>query len=410
VNDRELRWLLERLVLLASPLPLAFAGSACGGSVISADASGSAGAHAAGSSSTGGGAGAFGLGGSGVAGWVAGGSGGGGTSSGGGGTSSGGGGTSSGGGGTSSGGGGTSSGGGGAGGVSGNAGSGACIGSQAPVPCGGGRQEAVPKTCLEPALETVGTVLPSDKCLMFCNSSGFFSACSVAAVDDASVTVLCTSGCATGRRPAGLCKPLAFDTSSVGAYFASVARLEAASVDAFRILRDELRAHGAPKKLVRAAARAARDEIRHTRATGALARRFGARLEAATLERPAVRSIATMALENAVEGCVRETYGALLATWQARTARDPVVRAAMTRIARDERRHAVLSWNVGRWLETRLDRRAKYQVEAAKQAAARELLSSLANELELSFAEVVGLPAPAQGLRLAREMQHTLWS
>jgi hypothetical protein len=55
---------------------------------------------------------------------------------------------------------------------------------------------------------------------------------------------------------------------------AEAAWLEAASVDAFRVLRLELRAHSAPRRLLRAASRAARDERRHARAAGALARRF----------------------------------------------------------------------------------------------------------------------------------------
>ena len=200
-----------------------------------------------------------------------------------------------------------------------------------------------------------------------------------------------------------------FESNGLGAYFAEVARLEAASVDAFRILRDELRAHGAPKKLVRAAARAARDEVRHTRATGALARRFGARPRAPEVERGAPRSIEAMAIENAVEGCVRETYGALLATWQAQAARDSVVRAAMMRIARDETKHAALSWSVGRWLAARLDREQKRRVERAKQAAAREILCAAEHDTA-GFADVAGLPSAATAARLAAEMQRALWS
>ena len=42
----------------------------------------------------------------------------------------------------------------------------------------------------------------------------------------------------------------------LGHYFAVTARLEAASVDAFRILRDELRAHEAPGSLEQARLRA----------------------------------------------------------------------------------------------------------------------------------------------------------
>src|SRR3989442_1726027 len=55
--------------------------------------------------------------------------------------------------------------------------------------------------------------------------------------------------------------------ADLGGYFATMASLEAASVGAFRALRTELRAHGAPRALVRAAERAARDEIRHARMT-----------------------------------------------------------------------------------------------------------------------------------------------
>ena len=129
-----------------------------------------------------------------------------------------------------------------------------------------------------------------------------------------------------------------------------------------------------------------------------------------SVERATLRSIEAMALENAVEGCVRETYGALLATYQARAARDPVVRAVMKRIASDETRHAALSWDVGRWLETRLDREAKSRVLAAKQVAARELVSSVASEATLSFSDVVGSPSAAQASQLALEMARALWS
>src|SRR6185369_13189263 len=200
------------------------------------------------------------------------------------------------------------------------------------------------------------------------------------------------------------------DPSALGDYFAEIARLEAASVTAFRTLRDELREHGAPRRLVRAARRAARDEVRHTRTTGALARRWGGTPRTPSLSRVARRSLEAMAIENAVEGCVRETYGALVATRQAERAREPHVRAAMMRIARDETRHAALSWSVARWLESRLDQAAKRNVERAKLAAARELSSSIAHEAEPAFAELAGLPARAECLALLAQLQRALWS
>jgi len=65
-----------------------------------------------------------------------------------------------------------------------------------------------------------------------------------------------------------------------------------------------------------------------------------------TLQDPALDALVDVALENAVEGCVRETYGALIATRQAEAASDPVVRRAMRKIAADETAHAALSWDV----------------------------------------------------------------
>jgi hypothetical protein len=114
--------------------------------------------------------------------------------------------------------------------------------------------------------------------------------------------------------------------------------------------------------------------------------------------------------ERGGTGCVREAYGALLATRHAQSARDPVVRAAMTCIARDETRHASLSWRVGRWLETRLAPAAKRNVEQAKQRAARELQLSLANEPQCGFADVAGLPSSAEAVQHAEHMNRLLWS
>jgi demethoxyubiquinone hydroxylase (CLK1/Coq7/Cat5 family) len=59
--------------------------------------------------------------------------------------------------------------------------------------------------------------------------------------------------------------------------------------------------------------------------------------------RASARSLEAIALDNVSEGCVRELYGALVATYQARVARDPEVRAVVTRIAREETQHAALS-------------------------------------------------------------------
>lgn len=204
-----------------------------------------------------------------------------------------------------------------------------------------------------------------------------------------------------GRRPEGLASRASRrGEGPVAAYFAHVAHLEAASVDAFEILRSELAAHGAPRSLRRAAGQAARDEVRHARVMGTLARRAGARIQRPRVRCPAApRPLLDMALENAREGCVRETYGALVALWQAEHAADPRVRAAFATIAREEARHAALSWRVAAWAEERLSPAERELVREERARTAAELSSELRREPPEVLAPL-GLP-PA---RVAEQM------
>jgi len=207
-----------------------------------------------------------------------------------------------------------------------------------------------------------------------------------------------------GRRP-GYFAALGFSAAApgreVGAHFARVACMEAGSVEAFRWLRDELRAHGAPARLIDAVRRAVRDEIRHVRQTSALARRFGEEPIAphASVSRP-VRPLVDMALENAVEGCIRETYSALECAWQAEVAQDPVVRAVMTRIARDEMRHLALAWSVHAWVMGRLDSAERARIRAAQRAEIAMLLGELAEDPNESLVRTAGLPRADQSREL----------
>jgi hypothetical protein len=88
------------------------------------------------------------------------------------------------------------------------------------------------------------------------------------------------------------------------------------------------------------------------------------------------RPLEDVAVENAVEGCVRETWGAVLASWQSRTAADPEIRAAFASIARDEMRHAALAWSIHRWAQRSLDDAALARVTEAGAAAVAEVLDS----------------------------------
>jgi hypothetical protein len=203
-----------------------------------------------------------------------------------------------------------------------------------------------------------------------------------------------------GRRP-GFFASLGFGPSprgrELGVHFARAACMEAGSVEAFRMLRGELVAHHAPKRLVRAAARAIRDEIRHVRQTSALARRFGEEpIAPRRVPSRARRSFEAIARENAVEGCVRETYSALECAWQGAVAADPVVRATMKRIAHDELRHLELSWAVHAWALGRLDVAARARVAEAQRAEIDTLRGELSRDPPESLRRAGGLPRARQ--------------
>jgi hypothetical protein len=224
------------------------------------------------------------------------------------------------------------------------------------------------------------------------------------------VTVVCTL-CQPGRKPAGLRKVSQWRGGNVvGAYFAQAAHFEAASVFAFHRLRDELRALGAPRSLVCAAERAAKDEMLHAQMVGGLARRGKGVPLGPRVARRRRRSLAAIAIENAVEGCVRETYGALVAHWQARRSKDVAVRTAMARIAVDETRHAALAWAVARFLDRRLDDRARRRVADARRGAAKDLSLEAGVELHRDLIGQAGLPPARAALQLVSGMTSALWT
>jgi hypothetical protein len=203
-----------------------------------------------------------------------------------------------------------------------------------------------------------------------------------------------------GRRTDGVA--LSFDPGALphGAdrFFAECTEMEAASVHAFHRLDEELAALGAPRAhpLRRRARRSARDEARHARTMRSLARRFG---PARARSRPAsaaqgARSALALAIENAVEGCVFETWAAVVASFQAANAPDPVVRSAMRTVARDETRHAALARDVDRWLDGVLDADERAMVERARAAAVAELAERIANATDAPASlAALGLPS-----------------
>ena len=227
---------------------------------------------------------------------------------------------------------------------------------------------------------------------------------------------LATAQCPTapghpcGRRVDGLVELSrdALASSALGAHFAECAWLEAASVHAFRRLARELRAAGAPDRLVSAAKKAMRDEIRHARAMGHLARRFGARVPPVVIEHIGLRTLEAIAVENAVEACVGETFGAAVAAWQAANARDVEVRTTLETIAREELDHAALGWAVAAWIDRRLDVAARARVFAARHAAVAALAARSAAGVDASCVATAGVPGPTDASRLLHSLREVL--
>lgn len=222
-----------------------------------------------------------------------------------------------------------------------------------------------------------------------------------------------------GRRPAcdrGVAAPEPRRASTpLGDWLARAAYLERRSVPAFQRLAEELRAHGAPEELVTNAGRAVADERRHARVMVSLARRWGA-VPARAPRRPRVkpvpRPLAAIANENAAEGCVRETLGALLACWQATWSTDRRIRAAMRVIARDEAQHAELAWRVHGWARTRLGAPARRRLAEVLVAEARSLRAEItrATDPPRDLVEAAGYPPAIVAREIVAAADRLIWS
>lgn len=259
-----------------------------------------------------------------------------------------------------------------------------------------------------------GTWTPDDnpsyaECAKYCGGSQ--SSCRKIVTSSGLPAVECTTPaeCGAGRKPEGLRAEHLAGMTPDARWWSEIATLEAAAVDAFRRMRGELHAHGAPRALLRQASRAARDERRHARSTRAFARAAGARPRRHQVAPFAPRSLEAIARENAIEGCVGETWGALVAAVQARRAATAELRAAFARIAREEAQHAELSLRVASFADARLSREARARVRAARDAAAerlaREPLGPIAHAAACAG---VGLPAHDEARALSTALFRAL--
>ena len=215
-----------------------------------------------------------------------------------------------------------------------------------------------------------------------------------------------------GRRPGGLDAPRASGARTrLGRHLADAAHLERASILSFARLGRELRRMGAPASFSRLAHGCAQDELRHARTTTRLARAHGAEpARPRVAPSNARRSLEEMALENAIEGCVGETYAALVAAWQAAHAQDRSIAIAMRDIARDELRHAAFSWAIARWASGRLDADANARISSARRNAVAALRRHVTRSEDSDVAASAGLPATRAREVLIDQLESALWA
>ncbi len=158
------------------------------------------------------------------------------------------------------------------------------------------------------------------------------------------------------------------------------AQKEHASVPAFARVAWMLAAIGAPAELIERTFRAAQEEIEHTRLCFALAAGYGGRshsvepmpelLGAHGLEVKG-DALVHLALESLTDGCLLEDYNADVAAACRDACQEPVTGAVLAAIAREERDHAELSWDIVAYCLERSD--------GEVQAACREALETLHN-------------------------------
>jgi hypothetical protein len=235
--------------------------------------------------------------------------------------------------------------------------------------------------------------------------------CSVASDIDGSTTdhVYCSS-CAVGRKPADLldneggCQ----GEDPVATALAEMARIEAASVHAFRRLERSLSELGADVDLRARARRAARDEIRHARIAARLAKKRGARPRPVRLSRSQPTTF-DLALENAVAGCVHETLGVAYLEHQKSHAADPELRALAASLYDDELEHAALSWDLIAFFERHLTEAQKGELRRATVRALDEVVDEI-GRVHPRVRTALGLPDRAIVANMVRSLRSTLFS
>ena len=286
---------------------------------------------------------------------------------------------------------------------------------QMPAPTSGPSTTGAGTTGADDTGDAGDKLTPDEVCHAVCleqSIGGDVTSCKVGAPNpDGNIPIECElPNVCEGRSHACIASRGPSAPTTAAAWLARAAHDEAASVHAFRALVAELTRHAAPEHLLTRLRAAADDEVRHATLIEALAHEHDATVLAPELAEFTGRDLLDIARENAVEGCVHETWAALSAAYQARHAATPRLRAIYRQIAADEARHAELAWALDTWLKRQLDAPAYALVEAARERAVRALRAALAHQPFGPELVTLGLPDPRTAARLAAGLDTALWS
>ncbi|NUP05413.1 MAG: ferritin-like domain-containing protein [Polyangiaceae bacterium] len=194
------------------------------------------------------------------------------------------------------------------------------------------------------------------------------------------------------------------------AHWAHIAQLEHASVAAFARFAMQLLSLGAPPELIAGATSAMNDELAHARLAFGLASAYAdapvgpAHLPVdGALDESSLQAIVTTLFD---EGCIGETFAAVMASADRARETDPVVENVLSRIAEDEAEHGLLAWRSLRWMLESLDRRSVETAVMARIVALEdERATERAGSPPLRRQVIETLVLPAARMLLARTSQ-----
>ena len=214
-----------------------------------------------------------------------------------------------------------------------------------------------------------------------------------------------------GRMPNGL-QPdhsQASAQNSIAHYLANMTAMETAAITAFEYLVRELKAYGAPALLIAQAQQAVIEEQRHSEMAGLLAAAHQADVSVIKVDDFSLRSLYEIALENAIEGCINETFAAACGLWQSEHAQMPVFKKVIAHITDEEMGHAALSWDIHEWLMPQLTPSQQQTIHNAQAEAVETLIANFKQKGDSAQQLAFGLPDETGATAIFAQLQSSIW-